>query len=718
MKRLIIAVFVFALFLSCERGIENTEESVDLNSGNDTEQEVVDDNVETPDEAGTQDTFEEEVDEDNYQPPVAAVSGFYAGTNWGDIPVSFTLDTLDGLPRNLEFFYKGACTDEWTKAILDDEYSEFQPGEHNVTWYSWETEAGCEGDVTFKITTGPDPEFISEPFSLANINERSGFVVLPQTTQGISGKEIEYFDEAVEDALSNDGTAFIATRKDDQYIVHGHDGHIIFERKNTNNGYVYEVVEQEGINPIGNQDYNVYSTYAEELDQGSNPMNSNYAEDYNSYSDGDKRLSFIEEMDVYYPFGYERIAAYFDHPDAADFIINKKSYVHYDDKYFGTHGSLSMLQSRSPLIAWGKGINQGVISEEPFRQVDIAPTIGKLLNMPYVDGVDERGIYSHFNYLKWQDGHAHDEILNGEAAKHVFIIIADGLNKTEFDRLISENPSDFPTLNMMKAQGSYAKYGSTTNWPSNTYPSHNTVGSGVYSGHHGIVDNAYWLRGEQSKADPITETVNTEKYFNPVKENMVESMHMALKRAFGEWNEGSQDGAYTMSVFDPSTVGSDTSDLSLRDRSGKIINFATIVPVADISVIPTVSALESLSVFGAQQTELISMRQIEILYESGPNPRPIYSIVNFMATDSCGHERGPHGDLMKPTLKHIDRNLALLLKWLGQWGIKNDTAIFFTSDHGMQIGDPQRAEHPISSIKSDSFSRTESTGAMSYYFAE
>ena len=303
-------------------------------------------------------------------------------------------------------------------------------------------------------------------------------------------------------------------------------------------------------------------------------------------------------------------------------------------------------------------MKSGNVSEEPFRQVDLAPTIGRLLDMPYVDGVDERGIYSHFNYLKWQDGHVHEEILTGEKTSHVFIIIADGLNKTEFDRLLSENPDDFPTLNMMKNQGTYAKFGSITNWPSNTYPSHNTVGSGVYSGHHGIVDNAYWLRDEESKANPITETVNTERYFKPVKENMVESLHMALHRAFGEWNEGSQDGAYTMSVFDPSTIGSDTSDLSLRDRSGKIANFSTIVPVADVSVIPTVSALESIKIFGSQQTELISMRQIEILYESGPNPVPMYSIVNFMATDTCGHERGPHGDLMEPTLKHIDRNIA------------------------------------------------------------
>ncbi len=632
--------------------------------------------------------------------------------NHGDIKIVFTLNSNDS-PKTVHIFYTGGCNKDYKKAITDKELTDIISGTYEITWYSWEQEAGCSGTAKILIVPENGEKLESEPFDLENNRENSGFASFPKTDQGISENEEIKYEEAKEILINDQGTDFVAARIDDnKYEVTALRGKIIFTRTNTNEGYKYNVVEIEGSNPIECQDYKAFSTYTEELARGSNPMNSIPPEgDYSSADD--ERLSFIEPENDCYPFGYEKIAAYFDHPNSGDFVINLKSYSHYAKGHPGTHGSLNTTQSRSPLIFWGKGIKKNNIIDEPVRHVDIAPTVAKLLGMPYVDGINEKGIYSHLNYLKWQDGHVIENVLDGETAKHVIIVVTDGLNKTELERQFNVVPENVAVLKKMKEEGSYSKYGSFTNWPSVTYPSHNTIGAGVYSGHHGLVDNNYYLRDEEKAVAPISQNVYTEQYFNSVY-GEAETLHMAVHRAFGTWETGLEDGAYTMSIFDPSVAGSDTSDIELRDRSGKIVNFSTIVPEKD-TPLPT-APISLMTVYGEQLTEAISLSQFKTLFESGPNPRPKYVIVNFMASDGIGHATGPHGQYLEEIEGHINDNVEVMMKWLTEWGILEETAFVFVSDHGMQIGDPQRTTVPRERLEENGIDIIADTGDMSIYF--
>jgi len=718
----LFCVFLFAtvmLLTACDRTVApiiaddgDTQALFDqATSVDDAGEDDTPNDDDAPHDEMTEDTDEMFNDDDISEPSIPFVSSVAMSPDWGDITISFILSPTDGAPRDLTISYKGACTTEWTLIDTPDSLTALPAEPHTIRWYSWEQEAGCSGDIYFKFESGKDEPVEAGPFTLSNTLEHSGFVVLPQSTQGISAGEEAHYAAALEVLLADPGTDFVATRiGPNTYEVSAARGKIRFTRVNTNKGYRYDVEVIEGTNPIKNQTQFIAPTYVEELALGSNPNNAKVER----YADGDPRLSFIELEDEIYPYGYERIAAYFDHPDSADIMVNWANYAHFAAAP-GEHGSLNLIQSRSPFLAWGKGIQPGVY-EGALRHVDVAPTVMKLLGAPQVDCVDERGIFSHRCYLRWQDGHVIEELLTGETAATVIIVTADGLNHTELHRRLDTEPQKYPTLVKMKSEGAWAKYGSITNWPSVTYPSHNVLGSGAYSGHHGLVDNSYYYRAQDKAATPISDIFNTEKYWSPVVPEQVESLHTALHRVFGAWDQ--PGGAYTASFFDPSVSDADTADLEFRDRSGKVPlvqkALSSLVPFDGLTY-PNVSITESYKIFGEQMTELASMTEFYNLFEK-VQPRPKYVIMNFPATDGTGHERGPHGDIMGKVLEHIDNNLKVMFNWFAKWGMLDNTVVIFTSDHGMQLADPTRNSDPIANLRAAGVVNFPEKTGMGVYF--
>jgi hypothetical protein len=565
-----------------------------------------------------------------------------------------------------------------------------ETGAHAVTWWSWDQEAGCSGAVRVRLRTNAGEEATSPEFMLNNTGpDRSGFIDLPLEDQGIGADEESAYEASVAALLADPSVDFVATRKDDRYEVRAARGTVVFHRERSREATTYLLDAVQGTNPIERQDPTWIPSLAEELAAGSNPNGVSLPE--LGYAEGDPRLSFIEPEDDSYPYGYERIAAYFDHPDAADFMINWKGYAHAGVD-LGEHGSLNVVQSRSPLLFWGAGIRPGMV-DGGARHVDIAPTVAQLLGMPTTFGVDERGIWSHEVYLTWQDGHPLDEVLDGTTADRVIVLVCDGL---AFSELVDEATSrwaDLPNFARFFNEGAWMGYGSITNWPSVTYPSHNTISAGVYSGHHGLVDNQYYLRDEGKSVAPINQTLFTEKYFAPV--GPAQTLHEAIHGAFGVWDKATRDGAFTASLLDPSVRDADKADLEIRDRSGE-------VPFPPMGLetpgeVPTLDPFfQGTSVSAEQLTERIGLTELYYLFTKGIGPT--YVVMNLITTDGAGHAYGPHADAMKRVLSHIDADLGVLFAWLAEWGLMDSTAVILTSDHGMQIGDLSRSGWPSDSL--------------------
>ena len=278
--------------------------------------------------------------------------------------------------------------------------------------------------------------------------------------------------------------------------------------------------------------------------------------------------AYVEPEHVSYPFAYERIAQLFDSPNAPDLVVNPKAYAF--GRQPGQHGALDVIQARSPLVFSGPGIKQGVRTDAPSRQIDIAPTIAQLCGFPLIDGKDvtgrtssERGVAPDV-YLKRQDGRVLDEIIDPAttpAAERAYIFLLDGQSNTELKWRLAErsrrHPQPAPPHQAAARCSSTARI---TNFPSITWPSHNAIGTGAWGGHHDIVNPTYYLRETREVVTPQGQQFDTAKFLG----DGVETLYEAFHRVFGPWQ--GQHGAFTASIHEPCTRGADHATLERRRR--------------------------------------------------------------------------------------------------------------------------------------------------------
>ncbi len=440
-------------------------------------------------------------------------------------------------------------------------------------------------------------------------------------------------------------------------------------------GYEYEVVEVVGENPLERQDYRALATYEEEMSAAGNPE--------------DVQRAFIEPERLTYPYAYERISQLFDSPNAPDLIVNPKSYAY--GRQPGQHGALDVVQSRSPLVFSGPGVQRGVMVDAPAKQVDIAPTIAHLMGFPLIDGRDitgrtssERGAAPDV-YLKRQDGRVLHEVLdesNGRPER-VYLILLDGQSHTELLHRLEQEPGCLPNLRRLVERGCVLRYGSITNFPSITWPSHNAIGTGAWSGHHDIVNPTYYLRAERRVVSPQGEQFETAKYLS----DEVETLYEAFKRVLGE-------EAFTASINEPCTRGADHASLERRlvgDRGWLI----ALTKETEHEISPR--WFEELEDEGHKlqgQIDNRALAQARLLFLDESHPAPVFVFHEFAQPDSSAHDYGPHHEGARAALDETDRRIGHVLRTLEERGLFESTLFVVTTDHGMATQDTGLRANP------------------------
>ena len=546
--------------------------------------------------------------------------------------------------------------------------------------------------------------------------------------QGIDEAQYELFQMALPEFRADSKVAMVVTARrqsdgDVHYEVYSggavDEGMIAFRREAGNGGQApeFHVVEQAGANPLENMDPTALSEYEELLSLGENPNEVTYVDE--GYLAGDPRVAFVPPQQMHYPFAMERIAQNFDDPRTGDLMIIPASW---STGGFGTHGNLGALQSRSPLVIFGPGVrnadeNDGVgyvaemgdgeqtlLFEDAVRQVDIAPTVAAALGVEQTVGVGPDMRLRDDVFLKWQDGRVLQEVFTDDAwdaiesgdpvAERAVIIINDGLTNTELlYQVLSDDPEfEVDAYRRMFASGAAFEFGSISNFPSNTYPGHNTIGSGAWAGHHGVIDNNFWVREQSTQASPISELFETEHLMGSAHSNLpVETLHEAVMRTFGTLAQG----VLAASINEPSSRGAEFSTLERRIPEGfetpedaetlMVGENVYELPPADIQDYAALMDNDSAITFATLFQDHIERGEDGL-------PIPHYTIVNFGSTDTAGHAHGPHGDHERYTvISRVNQRMAAMLDLLEYLEIDDSTLVVLTSDHGMELQDLSRS---------------------------
>ena len=504
--------------------------------------------------------------------------------------------------------------------------------------------------------------------------------VLPERLagQGLDPHQYESGDRAIlallTDATAGPQTDLVITYRDGAYEVWAKRGMIRFQRFFAESGgFDYRVIEQIGENPIANQDRTALATIDEEL----------AASGRSGFPGDDANRAYIEPEHNTYPFAYERIAQLFDSPNAPDIAVNPKAYAF--GRQPGQHGALDVVQARSPLVFSGPGIRRGVTTDAPARQVDIAPTIAMLSGFPLIDGKDgtgrtstDRGVAPDV-YLKRQDGRVIEEIIDpgdGRRPERVYIFLLDGQSNTELKYRLQNDPDAIPNLRRLIRNGTMFEYGSMTNFPSITWPSHNTIGTGAWGGHHDIVNPTYYLRESREVVTPQGQQFDTAKFLG----SDVETLYEAFHRVFGPWQ--GMRGAFTASIHEPCTRGADHATLERRvigdrDRLREIT-----ARHAD-DTLPRWLEDDQKGAHGESVIDNRGVAQAIVLYTDESHPPPRFMFHELTLTDGVGHDYGPHSDGQRSALDETDLRVGHVLEALDAAGLFDDTLFVITTDHGM-----------------------------------
>ena len=430
-------------------------------------------------------------------------------------------------------------------------------------------------------------------------------------------------------------------------------------------GIDYELLEVLGENPIANQDAHALRTLAEER----------AAAAASGFSADDAARRFIAPAQQSYPFGYERVAQLFDSPNAPDLAISPRDWC--QGLQPGTHGALHVRQSRAPLWFSGPGVRVGV-HELAARAVDIAPSCLAALGFPKLDGTDasgrsagERGVADDV-YLARQDGRVLDEILEseGKPPKRLYIFLLDGLHHTELEERLASDAAALPALRRLRERAAVLASGSIVNFPSITWPSHTTIGTGAWCGHHDVVNPTYYLREKRETVSPQGQQVRTESFANGGVESLAEAFHRV------------RPGCMTAAIHAPFGRSARHAVLEGRNLGDRArLKALTLELAADQD--PRWKADGFKGVIDESVLDTRGLAQVIDLFTREDLPPPDFVYHELVLTDGAGHDYGPHHEGLRAALDESDRRIGRVLDLLSALGLFEETLFVVSADHGM-----------------------------------
>jgi hypothetical protein len=341
-------------------------------------------------------------------------------------------------------------------------------------------------------------------------------------------------------------------------------------------------------------------------------------------------------------------------------------------------------------------VRRGATVDAEARQIDIAPTIARLMGFPLIDGRDvtgrtsgERGVKPDV-YFRRQDGRVIEAVLDGAkpAPERVYILLLDGQSHTELVHRIESDPGAIPNLRRLISRGTMLQHGSITNFPSITWPSHNAIGTGCWSGHHDIVNPTYYLRASRETVSPQGQQFDTAKFLGDGVETIFEAFH----RVYGSWN--GMEGAFTASINEPCTRGADHASLERR-LVGDREQLKALTAETDGEISPRWAA--ELQATGHHLIGLVDNRalgQARHLFADDSHPKPKLVYFEFSLPDGAAHDYGPHHEGAREALDESDRRIGHILRQLDEQGLFESTLFVVTTDHGMAITDVDLRANP------------------------
>jgi hypothetical protein len=235
------------------------------------------------------------------------------------------------------------------------------------------------------------------------------------------------------------------------------------------------------------------------------------------------------------------------------------------------------------------------------------------------------------------------------------------------------------------------RYGTLVTFPSITWPSHNSLGTGTWCGHHDIVNPTYYLRESRQTVTPQGMQFDTAKFLGDGVETLFEAVH----RAYGKWDGA--EGAFTASINEPCARGANHASLE-RHLAVDVDRLRELTRARYEETSPRWREDGQEEVYRYSRIDTQALAQALLLFEDEGHPPPLFTYHAAFLSDAAGHEYGPHHDGMGTALMEADKRLGEILSLLERRGLLDSTLFVITADHGMAPIDTDLAANQVQAV--------------------
>lgn len=235
--------------------------------------------------------------------------------------------------------------------------------------------------------------------------------------------------------------------------------------------------------------------------------------------------------------------------------------------------------------------------------------------------------------------------------RYAVILSLDGFRYMYLDELST------PNLDAMAEEGVSGSL--QPSYPSNTFPNHYSMATGLYPEHHGIVNNRFWV----DELNDYYKLGDSARVYNP-----------AFYGGEPIWNTAEKQGIKAGSYF---WVGSETAVQNMRPSYWKRYNAETS--------------------FTARADSVIAWLQKPI------KERPHLITWYIQEPDHTGHTYGTGSDQLKAMVSTVDSVVGYFRSELAKLPIASQVDFIIVSDHGMKDYEPDKIVNLMDYLPADSF---------------
>jgi predicted AlkP superfamily pyrophosphatase or phosphodiesterase len=242
---------------------------------------------------------------------------------------------------------------------------------------------------------------------------------------------------------------------------------------------------------------------------------------------------------------------------------------------------------------------------------------------------------------------------------HVILITIDGCASYYF----SDPKAPIPTLRKLAAEGAVAK-GMRVSNPAITWPNHTTLVTGVHPEKHSVLFNGVLVRPGPGK--PVKVEPQSDKADLVAVPTLYDRLHQAGYRT-ADINWPCTRRATTLEDSFPD-VPDQISHMTPRLRE-ELVAARVLESTNDSAFRPQSSAVKD-QIWTAAATHVLR------------NRRPNLMLFHMLICDSTQHKYGPQSPAAYTALALADSQLAEVLRALDVAGIRKQTTLIVTADHG------------------------------------